>query len=75
MKTLTEIESEVEALSPDQKYILYRFLEEQLKDVPGMNPPLKRQSVLDIPSVNLGKILRPLTEEDDLLGEMLEEQR
>ena len=74
MKTLTEIESDVEALSPDQKYILYRFLEGQLKDVPGVNPPLKRQSVLDIPSVNLGKILRPLTDKDDLLGEMLEER-
>ena len=72
MKTLTEIESEVEALSPDQKYMLYRFLEGQLKGAIGA--PFKRQSVLDIPTVNLGKILRPLTGEDDLLGEMLEEQ-
>ena len=73
MKTLTEIESDVEALSTDQKYILYRFLEGQLKGAAGA--PLKRQSVLDIPTVNLGKILRPLTGEDDRLGEMLEEQR
>lgn len=29
-------------------------------------------SILDIPPVSLGRILRPLTAEDDLLGEMLE---
>ena len=32
-------------------------------------------SVLDIPTVNLGKMLRPLTSDDDLLGEMLEDRR
>jgi hypothetical protein len=30
------------------------------------------QSVLDIPSVRLGAVLRPLTADDDLLDEMLE---
>ena len=29
-------------------------------------------SILDIPPVSLGPVLRPLTAEDDLLGEMLE---
>jgi hypothetical protein len=29
-------------------------------------------SVLDIPVVSVGAVLRPLTGEDDLLGEMLE---
>jgi hypothetical protein len=29
-------------------------------------------SVLDIATVSLGSVLRPLTSEDDLLGEMLE---
>lgn len=29
-------------------------------------------SILDIPTVSLGSVLRPLTSEDDLLGEMLE---
>ncbi len=29
-------------------------------------------SVLDIPPVSVGAILRPLTSDDDLLGEMLE---
>jgi hypothetical protein len=31
-----------------------------------------RHSVLDIPPVSLGPVLRPLTADDDLLGEMLE---
>jgi hypothetical protein len=42
--------------------------------VPGA-PPMegKRQhSVLDIATVALGSVLRPLTPDDDLLGEMLE---
>jgi len=30
------------------------------------------RSVLDIPSVSVGEVLRPLSSEDDLLGEMLE---
>lgn len=32
----------------------------------------ERHSILDIPPVNLGTALRPLTADDDLLGEMLE---
>src|SRR5204863_6138367 len=31
-------------------------------------------SVLDIPVVSLGKVLRPLDGDDDLLGEMLEDR-
>jgi hypothetical protein len=31
-------------------------------------------SVLDIPPVSIGAVLRPLTSEDDLLGEMLEDR-
>lgn len=29
-------------------------------------------SILDIPTVSVGRVLRPLTSDDDLLGEMLE---
>jgi hypothetical protein len=32
-------------------------------------------SVLDIPAVNLGTILQPLTSNDDLMEEMLENRR
>jgi hypothetical protein len=35
-------------------------------------PPQGNHSVLDIPPVDLGPVLRPLTSDDDLLGEMLE---
>lgn len=38
-------------------------------------PPLvalRPHMVLDIPTVSLGAVLRPLTSDDDLLGEMLE---
>ena len=31
-------------------------------------------SILDIPVVSLGKVLRPLSRDDDLLGEMLEDR-
>ena len=33
---------------------------------------LQAHSILDIPSVSVGKVLRPFTADDDLLGEMLE---
>jgi len=32
----------------------------------------KRMNVLDIPTFSVGKILKPLGPDDDLLGEMLE---
>jgi len=32
----------------------------------------KPHSILDIPPVRVGAVLRPLTSDDDLLGEMLE---
>jgi hypothetical protein len=33
---------------------------------------LRPHSVLDIPTVRVGAVLRPLTSDDDLLGDMLE---
>jgi hypothetical protein len=33
-----------------------------------------KHSVLDIPPVSVGAVLRPLTSDDDLLGEMLEDR-
>ncbi len=35
-------------------------------------PAATPHSLLDVPPVSLGPILRPLASEDDLLGEMLE---
>lgn len=36
---------------------------------------LKGHSILDIPPISLGPVLRPFTDGDDLLGEMLENRR
>jgi hypothetical protein len=50
-----------------------RLLEGQ--EVTVLAPPaadLKAHSILDIPPVSVGKVLRPFTADDDLLGEMLE---
>lgn len=35
----------------------------------------RRHSIRDIPTVSVGEVLRPLTSDDDLLGEMLEDRR
>jgi hypothetical protein len=35
-------------------------------------PGAKTHGILDIPTVSVGSVLRPLTADDDLLGEMLE---
>ena len=41
--------------------------------VPGAGPAVARpHSILDIAPVSVGAVLRPMTAEDDLLGEMLE---
>ena len=44
--------------------------------VPDKTAALNRgegpHSVLDIPTVSVGAVLRPLTSDDDILGEMLE---
>ena len=75
MATLIEIEAAVGALSPEQKYALYRNIERQLQDLSGKTSAPRRQSVLDIPPVHLGPILQPLASGDDLLDEMLESRK
>jgi len=72
MTTLSEIESAVEGLSPEQKFTLYRYLEGQLKEFVGQPTCSRRHSVLDIIPVSLGPVLEPWTADIDLLGEMLE---
>jgi hypothetical protein len=77
MKTLSEIETAAAALSPEDQQALVRYLLTQLDcegadagSTPGPSPD--DHSVLDIEPVHLGRVLRPLTSDDDLLGEMLE---
>lgn len=79
MSTLAEIEDVIETLpTPDQEK-LFTFLALRLGQ--GRTAPqtstssvLKEggHSVLDIPAVHVGRVLLPLTADDDLLGEMLE---
>lgn len=41
---------------------------------PGVQPTdaQRSHSILDIPTISVGAVVRPLTSDDDLLGEMLE---
>ena len=48
------------------------------QEVTVLAPPTEtaqRHSILDVPPVSLGRLRRPRTAEDDLLGEMLESRR
>jgi hypothetical protein len=73
VSTLTEIERAVDALPSDQKKELIQFLAERLRaaNAPTAAASPQQHGVLDIPPVSLGKVLRPLSPDDDLLGEML----
>ena len=75
MSTLDEIEAAVDQLPPQQQERLLYFLTARLHN--GRTVPLSMsaragRSVLDIGPVSVGKVLRPLSPDDDLLGEMLE---
>jgi hypothetical protein len=70
MTTLAEIEAAAESLPQDQQKRLLEWLAERLRQ---QNLKIAQpHSVLDIPPVSLGKVIRPLQSDDDLLGEMLE---
>jgi hypothetical protein len=73
MSTLTEIERAAEALPQEQQEHLFEWLAGRMRRrrLDGASP----HSVLDIPPVSLGRVIRPLNPEDDLLGEMLEGRR
>jgi hypothetical protein len=70
MSTLTEIERAADALTQDQQESLLKWLSERMRR-PSFNSP-SPHSVLDIPPVSLGRVIRPLGPDDDLLGEMSE---
>ena len=82
MSTLTEIEAAVESLPVPQQEALFTFLvarlsrQEKREPQPGSRSSGQpRHSVLDIPTARLGRVLLPLSPDDDLLGEMLEGRR
>jgi hypothetical protein len=77
MRTLAEIETAAEALGPQDQQELVRFLlarldaQEAYGRFAAKRPP-QGHSILDIEPVRVGRVLQPLTADDDLLGEMLE---
>ncbi len=82
MNTLSEIEAAVESLPMRQQEALFTSLAARLSR--AVSSELRENSclstqpghgVLDIPPVHLGGVLRPLSPDDDLLGEMLEDRR
>jgi len=79
MSTLAEIEAAVETLRPPEQEHLFVLLAARLGRHAGPSlshtpaaPKPNGHSVLDIPPIHVGRILRPLSADDDLLGEMLE---
>ena len=86
MSTLAEIETAADALTRAEKKHLLHFLAGRLweesasEDETVANEPGEDEdwgirgthSVLEIPPISVGRILRPLSAEDDLLDEMLE---
>jgi hypothetical protein len=73
MSTLTEIERAADSLPLEQQESLLEWLAERMRRRrPNSASP---HSVLDIAPVSLGRVLRPLSAEDDLLGEMAEDRR
>jgi hypothetical protein len=73
MSTLAEIERAAEALPDDQKERLFQWLSERMpKRQQNSGSP---HSVLEISPVSLGRVIRPLGPDDDLLAEMLEHRQ
>jgi hypothetical protein len=69
MSTLAEIEAAVPKLSPEELAELEKFVQLERKKA-GVSTG---HSVLDIPTANVGRMLRPFpAEDDDLLEEMLD---
>lgn len=73
--TLLELENAADALPIDQKRQLVEFLLARIgENKMGDKPAKGRHSVLDIPTFSVGAVLKPLTSDDDILGEMLEDR-
>ena len=74
---LTEVEAAAEALSPEEKLQLISFLAERLRaPVKDRLDEAKKgtgsHSIRDIPTVSVGKFLKPIGSRDEWYDEMLE---
>ena len=77
MSTLDEIEAAVDKLPPQQQKQLLSFLSARLHNGQTVRLPTRAHAghnVLDIAPASVGEVLSPLSTDDDLLGEMLEER-
>lgn len=78
MSTVVEIEDAMKRLPHSEKLRLLNSLANALAEEQNVTPaaalPSEPQSVLDIPAVSVGKILRPAGARDELLDEMLEDR-
>ncbi|NIL99049.1 MAG: hypothetical protein GTO62_18590 [Planctomycetales bacterium] len=70
MTTLAEIEAAAAALPVAEQKKLFNWLASRIQQTEASSTAT--HSVLDIPPVSVGQILKPLTRDDDLLDEMLE---
>lgn len=70
MSTLTEIETAI----PHLEVTELSHLERLIRTIRLRRTPPKR-SALDLPPLRVGKLLKPLSAEDDLLEEMLNDTR
>lgn len=71
--TLNEIQNAIDALTTVEKRQLLQFLFTRLR-AEELSQPLRGHSVLDIPTFSVGAVLKPLSPDDDILGEMLEDR-
>jgi hypothetical protein len=71
MGTLAEIEAALPTLSAHELVELERAIREARRRQENG----AKVSAFDLPPLQLGRILRPLEREDDLLGEMLDDAR
>jgi hypothetical protein len=68
MSTLIEVEAVVPQFSVEE----LTKLEKLVQTTRRLKEQAMRQSLLDMPRFSVGRVLRPLSHDDDLLGEMLE---
>lgn len=68
MSTLIEVEAVVPQFSVKELAELEKFVQTTRRQKEQATKP----SLLDLPSFSAGRVLRPLSPDDDLLGEMLE---
>ena len=78
MSTRELIEKEIAGLPEPLQRKVYEFALRLKSSRPQEHfngPPKPKLSVLDMPPLNLGRVLRPLDRRDDLLEEMLDDTR